>query len=256
MPHADVIRTDGADQGLHAWATTRSRALRGIDLPVERGEMVADHGRLGLGQVDADEHPRLPRPADRRRLRPGRRARRRPGPRTSSPTCATGRSASSSRASTCWPRTSALENVELPLLYDRARHARRDTRAVAAQALERGRAWPTARPPAERALGRPAAAGGHRPRPGHRAGPPAGRRAHRQPRHPHLASRCWRSSRSSTTQGITILIVTHEHDIARYAKRIVELRDGRVVRDEPVRDRRDAGAGPGRDRARADGGMT
>jgi putative ABC transport system ATP-binding protein len=38
-------------------------------------------------------------------------------------------------------------------------------------------------------------------------------------------------------QGITILLVTHEHDISRYAKREVEVRDGRIIRDEPVGDR-------------------
>jgi putative ABC transport system ATP-binding protein len=41
-------------------------------------------------------------------------------------------------------------------------------------------------------------------------------------------------------QGITILVITHEHDIARYAKRVIRLRDGRLVQDEPVRDRRNA----------------
>ena len=40
--------------------------------------------------------------------------------------------------------------------------------------------------------------------------------------------------------GITILIVTHESDIARYAKRIIEVLDGRIVRDEAVKDRHDA----------------
>ena len=39
-------------------------------------------------------------------------------------------------------------------------------------------------------------------------------------------------------QGITILIVTHEHDIAQYAKRIVEVRDGHIIRDHPVVNRR------------------
>lgn len=42
--------------------------------------------------------------------------------------------------------------------------------------------------------------------------------------------------------GVTILLVTHEPDIAAYAKRIVELRDGRIIRDEPVFDRHDAKA--------------
>ena len=41
-------------------------------------------------------------------------------------------------------------------------------------------------------------------------------------------------------QGITILLVTHEPDIAQYAKRIVEVRDGRILRDHPVADRRNA----------------
>jgi putative ABC transport system ATP-binding protein len=41
-------------------------------------------------------------------------------------------------------------------------------------------------------------------------------------------------------QGITIVMVTHELDIARYTKRMVILRDGVIVTDEPVRDRSDA----------------
>jgi putative ABC transport system ATP-binding protein len=42
-------------------------------------------------------------------------------------------------------------------------------------------------------------------------------------------------------QGITIIMVTHELDIARYTKRTVVLRDGRVVTDEAVRNRLNAG---------------
>jgi len=41
-------------------------------------------------------------------------------------------------------------------------------------------------------------------------------------------------------QGITILLVTHEPDVAQYARRIVEVRDGRILRDHPVADRRRA----------------
>ncbi len=33
-------------------------------------------------------------------------------------------------------------------------------------------------------------------------------------------------------QGRTIVLITHEQDIARFARRVVELRDGRIVRDE------------------------
>ncbi|HEV2763001.1 MAG TPA: ABC transporter ATP-binding protein [Pyrinomonadaceae bacterium] len=39
---------------------------------------------------------------------------------------------------------------------------------------------------------------------------------------------------------ITLLLVTHEPDIAEYADRVVVFKDGRVVRDERVENRRDA----------------
>jgi len=42
------------------------------------------------------------------------------------------------------------------------------------------------------------------------------------------------------TEGITIVMVTHELDIARYCKRNLVVRDGLIVRDEPVTDRLDA----------------
>jgi putative ABC transport system ATP-binding protein len=38
-------------------------------------------------------------------------------------------------------------------------------------------------------------------------------------------------------QGMTVVMVTHELDIAHYSTRMVIMRDGRVVSDEPVRDR-------------------
>jgi len=44
----------------------------------------------------------------------------------------------------------------------------------------------------------------------------------------------------NVTRSVTIMLVTHERDIAQYAKRIVVVRDGRIIRDEPVRDRREA----------------
>ncbi len=42
-------------------------------------------------------------------------------------------------------------------------------------------------------------------------------------------------------EGITVVLVTHEHDIAAYADRIIHFRDGRVV-DDLANARRDAGA--------------
>jgi putative ABC transport system ATP-binding protein len=37
--------------------------------------------------------------------------------------------------------------------------------------------------------------------------------------------------------GITVVVVTHDANVARHSQRIVELRDGEIVRDEPVTER-------------------
>ncbi len=53
--------------------------------------------------------------------------------------------------------------------------------------------------------------------------------------------------------GITIVLVTHESDIATYVRRVLSFTDGRLVRDEQVelprtaRDERDHGSAEGRE---------
>jgi putative ABC transport system ATP-binding protein len=34
-------------------------------------------------------------------------------------------------------------------------------------------------------------------------------------------------------EGKTIVLITHEPDIARYAKRVITFRDGRIIEDRP-----------------------
>ena len=46
--------------------------------------------------------------------------------------------------------------------------------------------------------------------------------------------------RLNAEQGITVLLITHEPDIAEYSTRIVAFKDGRVRDDHPVTSRRDA----------------
>ncbi|HEY8460608.1 MAG TPA: ABC transporter ATP-binding protein [Blastocatellia bacterium] len=46
--------------------------------------------------------------------------------------------------------------------------------------------------------------------------------------------------RLNRERGITLLLVTHEHDIAEYAERVIIFRDGKIRSDEPVLHRRDA----------------
>ena len=42
----------------------------------------------------------------------------------------------------------------------------------------------------------------------------------------------------NTERGITVLLITHEHDIAEYGTRIIKCRDGQIVSDHPVTERR------------------
>ena len=77
------------------------RALRGVDLAIAAQRVRRDHGPVRLGQVDADEPHRLPRHAERRRVLAQRHSSCRRCPTTSWRACATRRSGSSSRRSTC-----------------------------------------------------------------------------------------------------------------------------------------------------------
>jgi putative ABC transport system ATP-binding protein len=47
--------------------------------------------------------------------------------------------------------------------------------------------------------------------------------------------------RLNSERRLTVVVVTHEPDIAQYAKRIIQFRDGRIHRDIPVENRKDAG---------------
>jgi putative ABC transport system ATP-binding protein len=129
-------------------------------------------------------------------------------------------------------RTSALENVELPLLYDRTgRH--RDTRAIAAQALERvGLGARLDHQPTELSGGqqqRVAIARALVTQPTLLlADEPTGNLDSR------TSIEIMAVFQELNDQGITLLIVTHEPDIAAYTRRIVEVRDGHIIRDEPV----------------------
>ena len=45
--------------------------------------------------------------------------------------------------------------------------------------------------------------------------------------------------------GKTVVLITHEQDIAEFAKRVVVFRDGKVVEDRPVARQRRASFTPG-----------
>ena len=47
--------------------------------------------------------------------------------------------------------------------------------------------------------------------------------------------------RLNRERGITLVLVTHESDIAHYAQRVVVFKDGKISKDYQIEDQRDAG---------------
>jgi ABC-type lipoprotein export system ATPase subunit len=138
------------------------------------------------------------------------------------------------------PRTSALENVELPLMYS--------GRTLNAEARhQKARELLTAVGLGERLLNTPnQLSGGQQQRVAVAralvndpelllADEPTG----------NLDTRTGVEimeliQRLNREKKITILLITHDHDIAEYSDRTINVRDGRVVHDGPVANKRDA----------------
>jgi putative ABC transport system ATP-binding protein len=133
-------------------------------------------------------------------------------------------------------RTTALENTEMPMLYNRHRTPAREQTERALRALELVGL-------ADRADHKPNQLSG-----GQQQRVAIARALVNQPSL-ILADEPTGNLDSQTSieimgvfqklndRGITLIMVTHELDIARYTKRTVVLRDGQIVTDEPVRER-------------------
>ena len=136
------------------------------------------------------------------------------------------------------PRTSTLENVELPLIYDHSERVK-DSQAAAIDALKRvGLSDRLEHEPSQLSGGqqqRVAIARALVNKPSMiLADEPTG----------NLDSRTSVDVMSLfqqlNNQGITIVLVTHEPDIALYSKRIVEVKDGLIIRDVQIKNRKNA----------------
>lgn len=132
-------------------------------------------------------------------------------------------------------RTSAIENVELPLLYDRE-HRWDDPRKLAAEALGRvGLGERLDHQPNELSGGqqqRVAIARALVTKPTLLlADEPTGNLDS------HMTVEMMALFQELNDQGITIVIVTHEPDVSKYSKRVVEVRDGKIINDHAVEGR-------------------
>ena len=234
--HDTVIRTTGLTK-TYVSGTNEVHALRGIDLSIAPGELVAIMGTSGSGKSTLmNLLGCLDRPTAGAYELDGVRVEG-----LSKNELAAIRNQKLGfvfQGFNLLPRTTAVDNVELPMLYDRSGR-KRDTRAMAIAALERvGLGERLDHQPSE-------LSGGQQQR-------VAIARALVTEPALVLADEPTGNLDSRTTievmalfqelndQGITIILVTHEPEVAIYAKRVVEVRDGRIVRDEPVRNRRAA----------------
>ena len=229
-----VIETEGLTK-VYTMGKTAVHALRGVNLTVEEGEMIAVMGASGSGKstlmniigcldapsqgayhldglrVDGLSRNQL---ADIRNRKIG----------------------FVFQGFNLLARTSALDNVELPLLYDRTGR-KLETRGMAAEALERvGLGDRMDHEPSELSGGqqqRVAIARALVTKPALiLADEPTGNLDSR------TSVEVMALFQELNERGMTILLVTHEPELAAYTERTIELRDGLIIRDQPVADRR------------------
>jgi len=238
MDNDVVMRTQGVRK-VYSMGKTEVHALRGIDFTVRRGEMIAIIGASGSGKstlmniigcldyptagtyyLDGVQVEKMGRNklADIRNQKIG----------------------FVFQGFNLLARTTALENVELPLLYDRTGRKMK-VRKLAREALERvGLGDRVDHEPNE-------LSGGQQQR-------VAIARALVSSPAILLADEPTGNLDSKTSievvdlfqelnrQGITILLVTHEADIAARTQRIIELKDGLIIRDEATKNHREVRA--------------
>lgn len=231
--HPELIRLENVHK-IYQLGEVQVHALRGVSLQIQRGEFVAVMGASGSGKstlmnilgcldrptrgsyfLDGTDVSQLSK-VDLARIR-------------------NQKIGFVFQQFNLLPRTSALENVELPTIYAGVSPTERHSRALAA--LERvGLADRAHHFPSQLSGGqqqRVAIARALVNRPSILlADEPTG----------NLDSRTSVEimdilQHLNEEESLTVVLVTHEHDIAQYAKRVLEFRDGRIRKDYQVSDR-------------------
>jgi putative ABC transport system ATP-binding protein len=212
---------------------TRVHALRGVSVDVQRGEFVAVMGASGSGKstfmnilgcldrpssgryllegVDVSQH-------DKRALAHIRNQ----------------KIGFVFQGFNLLARTTALENTELPTLYSKISQEERQRRAAEALAMvglaDRAEHFPSQMSGGQQQRVAVARALVNRPSI-LLADEPTGNLDSR------TSVEIMEVFQNLNDKGLTVVMVTHEHDIAEFAKRVLIFRDGKIRKDEPVRSR-------------------
>ena len=200
------------------------QALRGVNLTHRGGRAVRDRRTVGIGQVDAAAHHGHARARDQRASCGS------PAPTSPSASDAALAALRARRIGFVFQQFhlleahSALENVATGLLYTGT--PARERRRAARDALERVGLGTPRDAHLGAALRRRAPARGDRACAGQPAGDRARRRADGQPRHAPPARDILELLRALNAQGTTVVVITHDREIAAAMPRRVELRDG------------------------------
>jgi putative ABC transport system ATP-binding protein len=228
----EVIRVEDLHK-YYALGETRVHALRGIDVAIDRGEFVAIMGASGSGKstfmnilgcldrptsgryflegIDVSEH-------DKRALAAIRNQ----------------KLGFVFQGFNLLARTTALENAELPTLYTKMNNQERQQRAADALKLvglsDRAHHFPSQMSGGQQQRVAIARALVNRPSI-LLADEPTGNLDSR------TSVEIMEILQSLNDQGLTIVLVTHEPDIAQFAKRVLVFKDGKIRKDETVASR-------------------
>ena len=229
----DVVIETKALTKTYQMGQNEVHALRGLDLSIERGEFVAIMGQSGSGKstfmnlIGCLDEPTSGEYFLDSRLVSGLSKYERAAVRNK-------KIGFVFQGFNLLARTSALENVMLPMVYDRARGG--NPRKLAIDALARVQL-------ADRMDHEPNQLSGGQQQRVAIARALVNRPAILLADEPtgnldsHTSNQIMALFQELNEEGITIILVTHEPEIAQYAKRIVFLRDGELHYDVPVENR-------------------
>jgi len=228
----EVIRVEDLHK-YYELGETRVHALRGVSLEIRRGEFLAIMGASGSGKSSfMNILGCLDRPSSGRYLLEGTDVSRHD--KRALALIRNQKIGFVFQGFNLLSRTTALENTELPTLYTKIDKVEREKRAAEALAMvglaERAQHFPSQMSGGQQQRVAIARALVNRPSI-LLADEPTGNLDSR------TSVEIMEIFQILNDKGLTIVLVTHEHDIAQFSRRVLVFRDGKIRKDDPVLNR-------------------